>query len=100
MKFEIKKWRRMYDKIHEVGATLNDSRPTYTERGDYIEPLTQLSKDEQNALEKELRFRIRQVRKYLDYCKYRLPTPLWWYDPHDKKTHASSPKFRHEHLVI
>jgi hypothetical protein len=47
MKFSLQEWRRMYDKTHELGKKLKDSRPTYTESMDYIPPLTYLSKDEQ-----------------------------------------------------
>jgi hypothetical protein len=99
MKFSIKEWRSIYDKVHELGAKLHDSRPTSTDKGGYIPPFAPLSKDEQADLEVEIMNLTRRSQRYLDQCGLTRRKPLWHYDRHDPRTWASHESFKYGHLL-
>jgi hypothetical protein len=99
MQFSIKEWRRSYDKVHVLGRMLRDSHPTYTEEGNYIAPVTELSKDAQLALESEIKSLTQRSSKYLDQCGLRPSKPLWHYDRKNPETHMSAPEFKYGHLL-
>lgn len=99
MKFELKEWRRFYDKIHALGQMLRDSRPTYTEKGSYIAPICELSKDAQHELESQIQSLSQRCGRYLDQCGMRMPKPLWYYDRKDPKTWRSHESFKYGHLL-
>lgn len=98
MKFSIREWRRMYQLVQSLGKTLQDGRPTYTEKGSYIRPLNELSKAAQDILEKEIKANLLKCNKYLDQCGMSVPKSLWHYDPKNPETHASAPEFKYAHL--
>ncbi len=99
MKFSIKDWRVYYDAIHILGKALRDSRPTYTDIGDYIYPVAPLSPQVQDELESDIKTLSQRCNRYLDQCHMRMPKPLWHYDRKNPETHASAPEFKYGHLV-
>lgn len=99
MKFSIKEWRRVYDKVHALGKMLRDSRPTYTESGSYIAPVMELSRDTQASLESEIRSLTQRSSKYLDQCGMKPDKPLGHYDRKNPETWASDPSFKYGHLL-
>jgi hypothetical protein len=99
MKFSVREWRTFYDKIHSLSRILHDSRPTYTEIGSYIAPVSPLTKSEQLALESEIKTLSQKCNRYLDQTGHRMPRPLWHYDKKDSGTWASHKDFRFGHLV-
>ncbi len=99
MQFSVKEWRRMYDLVQELGATLRDSRPTYDENDNYVSPKIELSKDAQILLESRIRSLTLRSSRYLDQCGVRPNRPLWHYDRKNPETHISAPEFKYGHLV-
>lgn len=99
MKFDMREWLRFYNKIHALGETLHDGRPTYTDKGDYIVPVAKLPKHELDELEFEIKTLSEKCNRYLDQCGMRKPKPLWYYDRKNKQTWASDPSFKYGHLV-
>ena len=95
----IKVWKRMYDLVQELGQTLHDSRPTYTELGDYIAPKITLPREHQAMLEDEIHSTMQRCNSYLDRCGMRIPKPLWVYDRKNPETHASAQEFKYRHLM-
>ncbi len=89
----------MYDKVNSLGAMLQDSRPTYMDNGDYIAPLTELSKDAQLGLEDEIKSLTLRTSRYLDQCAMKPRKPLWHYDRKNNETHASKADFIYGHLI-
>lgn len=89
----------MYDKVHALGKMLRDSRPTYTDKGDYIAPATELSKSCQSELESQIQSLMQRSNKYLDQCGLRMPKPLWHYDRKDPKTWPWHESFKYGHLL-
>lgn len=99
MKFSIKEWRRMYDKVNALGAMLIDSRPTYTDNGSYISPVTELSKAFQAELESNIKNIIKRSSMYLDQCGLKISKPCWYYDRDDPRTWCSHESFKYGHLL-
>lgn len=99
MKFSLKEWRRMYDNVHSLGKMLRDSKPTYDEDGNCFPSKTNLSKCAQDGIEIDIRLIIERSKYYLNQSGLRMPRPLWKYDPKDHTTHASSGKFKYQHLI-
>ena len=99
MKFDIREWRKMYDKAHQIGELLHDARPTYTEKGDYIPPVTLVSKDIQEGWEWDIENTVKKSARYLDHCGLKMPKPKWYYDRKDPKTWASHESFKYGHLL-
>ncbi len=100
MKFSIKEWRRIYFKVNELGKMLRDSRPTYTENGSYVAPVTALNKEWQCWAESEIKSMTQRSGMYLDQCGLRMPRPLWHYDRKNPETWISDPSFQYGHLVV
>ena len=100
MKFSMRDWRRMYDKVQELSKMLKDSRPTITEDGKKIPPVIELSEHIQDSLEAEIKLLLTRVGKYLDQCGVHARKPLWEYDRKNSATHASAPDFRYGHLLV
>lgn len=99
MKFLIKEWRRIYFKVNELGKTLRDSRPTYTENGNYIAPVAALNSEWQAWAESEIKSLTQRSGKYLDQCGLKMPRPLWHYDRKSPETWISDPSFKFGHLL-
>lgn len=99
MEFSLREWRRIYDRVNELGKMLRDSRPTYTELGSYIAPVIELSKDLQTKIESDIKTLTQKSSKYLDQCGIRPDKPLWHYDHKNPETHASAPEFKYGHLL-
>lgn len=99
MQFSIKEWRKVYDLVHELGARLRDSRPTYDERLNYYPPKIHLDKGEQDMLETRIKTLMQRNSKYLDQCGMKMRKPLWYYDRKNPETWASDPAFEYGHLV-
>lgn len=99
MQFSLREWRRMYDLVQQLGQTLCDSRPTYTDNGSYIATKIELSHDAQTVLENKIKSLTQRSSRYLDQCGMRPYKPLWHYDRKNPETHASSPEFKYAHLL-
>jgi hypothetical protein len=99
MKFSMKEWRRIYDLVNELGRTLRDSQPTYTDDGSYIAPKINLTKDAQLNLEDKIKSLTQKSCTYMDQCGLKMPRPLWHYDRKNPETHASAPEFLYGHLL-
>lgn len=99
MQFNIKDWRKMYDKIHELGRKLRDSRPTSNEYGESVEAVAPLYPWEQTMLEDDIKCLINKCSLYLDTTGNKLPKPLWYYDRKDRRTCASHESFKYGHLL-
>ena len=99
MHFDIKEWRKFYDRVNELGKKLRDSRPTYDDEGRFIYPVAPLSKEEQFQLEDQIASLTKRSGKYLDQCGLKMPRPLWHYDRKDCKTWRSHESFKYEHLL-
>ncbi len=99
MEFSIREWRKMYDKIHGLGSMLRDSRPTYTDEGDYIAPRAALSHDAQKELEFQIKTWVERSNRYLNQCGMKMPKPLWYYDRKNPETWVSDPSFKYGHLL-
>jgi hypothetical protein len=89
----------MYDKVHDLGNTLKNSRPTRTDSGKLIAPRIELSKGAQAELETQINNWIEKVKRYLDHCNMRPRKVLWHYDRKNPETWASSPQFKYTHLM-
>lgn len=89
----------MYDMVQELGRTLRDSQPTYTDNGGYIAPKTELSKDAQSILENKIKSLSQKSGHYMDQCGMRMPKPLWHYDRKNPETWISDPSFKFGHLL-
>lgn len=99
MQFNVNDWRKMYDKIHQLGHTLRDSRPTCNEYGESIPAVASLYPWERAMIETEIKSIINKCSQYLDATGNRLPKPLWYYDRKDKQTCASHESFKYGHLL-
>ncbi len=99
MRFSIKEWRKFYDKVHALGQTLHNGRPTYNEFGGYIEPVAELSREAQMALESQIKTLTQRSSRYLDQCGIRPYPRLWKYDSKNPETQMSSPEFKYGHLI-
>lgn len=100
IRFSMGEWRKIYDKAMYLGERLKDSRPTYTEEGDYIAPVALLDKNVQIELEKEIKRLTKKSARYLDHWGYKLTPPLWIYDKEDKSTWISAKNFKYSHLLL
>jgi hypothetical protein len=99
MKFSVKEWRRLYDKVQVLGTKLRDSRPSYGENEEYIPPKNFLTKEAQNGLEWQIYNLTELADRYLDQCDLKMPKPLWHYDKKDPKTWASHESFQYGELL-
>ena len=99
MEFSLREWRKTYYLVNELGSTLRDARPTYTDDGDYIAPKIEMSREDQATLESKIASLCQRSGKYLDQCGLRMPRPLWVYDRKNPETHASAPEFKYRHLM-
>lgn len=90
----------MYDLVLQLGQTLRDSRPTCDDRNNYYPPLINLSKDNQDILEKKIMDLTKRISKYLDGCGMRMPKPLWQYERSNPDSHISSSQFKYADLVV
>lgn len=99
MNFNIRKWLRIYNRVHALGKMLADSKPTHDDLGNYIAPVAALGKDTQMNLEFEIRELTQRSNRYLDQCGLKMPKPLWHYDRKNPETHISAPEFKYGHLL-
>ncbi len=99
MQFNVKEWRRKYDKIQALGQILKDSYPSVDKNGNWLQPLHIISHDSSKSIEAEIKELVAKVNIYLDACGLRPEQPLWKYDVKDPTTWASSGKFKYGHLI-
>ena len=99
MKFSINEWRRIYDKVQELGEVLKDSLPGHDNKGNTFPPKTVLTEGAQSILQSEIKVLIKESETYLDKCGKKKSKPLWYYDRKNPETHASSANFKYKNLI-
>lgn len=95
----ISEWRKFYDKTQELGWLLKNSRPSTDENGWYVEPIINLSKDDQADLEKQIKDLTERCGIYMDSCNMHMPPALWRFHRDDVTTWKSHPSFKFDHLI-
>lgn len=95
MQFNIKEWRRIYDRVHHLGKKFKDSFPDF----DGNPPVAPLDRHEQDQIQTEMSLLTNRSNRYLDATRMRFPAPLWHYNRKDPKTWASHESFKFGHLM-
>jgi hypothetical protein len=80
--FSLKHWRRIYDKIHKMGAHLQKCLKDKT-----------LSEGEEEYLISEIKIMSDNLSLYMDRSGLHMPAPLWFYRREDQRTWISSESF-------
>lgn len=95
MEFNIKIWKKYYDRVQQLGNMLKDGRPD----NDGNPPVSPLSLDDRNSIEFEIKDLTDKSNHYLDRCGMKCPEPTWIYNHADPKTWASHESFAYGHLM-
>jgi hypothetical protein len=80
--FSFKHWRRVYDRIHKMGAELKKKRDKKT-----------LEEGEEEYLTSEINSMTTNLNLYMDKNGMKMPHPLWRFDIKDARTWVSSDDF-------
>jgi hypothetical protein len=100
MDFCIDEWRKMYDKINQVGKLINDSTPRYDKfTKETIYQKINLTNEKKFKLRHEMEVLTKKVARYLSTTNMFPNPPLWHYDIHNERTWLSSSQFEYKHLV-
>lgn len=99
MQFNVKDWRRYYDKIHRLGRMLKNSKPYMDDEKNWHSAIIDLTEEQQKDLEKQIKHFTRKSDEYLASCDLKSKMPLWKYDNNDTSTWVSSPNFRFSHRI-
>jgi hypothetical protein len=95
MQFNVKDWRRFYDRVKVLGKHYQDSQHAY----DGTPPVRPISLETKIQLKQEIDDLIEKCKRYLDACNMRPGAPLWHYNLKDKRTWASHESFAYAHLM-
>lgn len=99
MKFEIKEWRKIYDRVQFLGKKLKDSQFTFNENKKPIMPISPLGEEEQFKIKKDIQLLLEKNKRYLDDCGMKPKDPLWIYCSREPKTWMSHHSFKYSHLI-
>lgn len=99
MQFNIREWRRIYDKVNGLGKMIKDSYPFVDEHGQNQPAPSPLSRETRNILADEIKALTERSNSYLDACGMKPPAPKWIYNNKDVTTWPSDPSFKYGHLL-
>ncbi len=99
MQFNVKEWRKIYDKVQFLGQIIKDSNESLDDRGRPLPALYPISKDTRNSIEEEIKWLVIKSNTCLDAAEMRTKKPLWKYDKFDPTTWLSHETFRFMHLL-
>jgi hypothetical protein len=95
MQFNVKDWRRYYDRVKRLGQFYKDAQYDY--KGN--PPKRPLSLEAQLKLKDEIKELIEKCKRYMDACHMKAIVPLWHYTMEDKRTWPSHESFAYGHLL-
>lgn len=97
--FDVKEWRRIYDKVQHLGQIIKDSNQRLDDEGNWLPALHLISVDARKSIEAEIKVWLAANDNYLDACGMKPNPPLWKYDVKDPTTWASHATFKYKHLM-
>lgn len=99
MHFNVKEWRRIYDKVQFLGQILKDANESLDEDRKLLPAIYPISRDSRKSLETEIKGLMIDCNICLDAGGMRSNPPLWKYDKDDPTTWASHKSFKFKHLM-
>ncbi len=99
MHFNVKKWRRIYDKVQFLGQIIKDANESVDEEGKWVPALYPISRDTKKSIETEIKGLMIECNICLDSGGIRPKPPLWKYNNEDPTTWPSYESFRFNHLL-
>jgi hypothetical protein len=99
MKFDVKKWRIIYEKIHLLTLILKDANVRLNDRLEWDDPLHEISRRSRKSIESEIKELIVECKICLDDGGMISNPVLLHYQKEDESTWPSSPSFKFQHLM-
>ncbi len=97
--FNRREWREIYDRVQLLGKIIMDSQSRMDDEGLWHSPLHEISIDNAQQIEIEIKKLLTKNTMYLDSCGLRPASPLWIYENKDPTTWPSHASFIYKKLL-
>lgn len=99
MQFNVKEWRKIYDKVNYLGQVIKDANEHQDADGNWNPPVSPISPGVRKVIEDEIKALLIQSKNSLDSVGLRPYPALWIYNKDDPATWPSHDSFKFNHLI-